>query len=195
MLIADTNNSLIRRWDPRTQQLSTLQLSGVPPPRQSPSGPPAGAAGAAAEPPPGAALVMAPGPPLEAAAGELRLRIQLPASYHLTPGANSRYEASVLGGGSSGVELAPLAGALEEAGGAATAALRFSRRADTAQQAATLRVLAKVYFCQDGDVCLFEEVCFDVPLAPAPVAGAAPAALDLTYALSASAPVVNLPGL
>ncbi|KAL4421480.1 hypothetical protein ABPG75_010771 [Micractinium tetrahymenae] len=195
VLVADTNNSLIRRWDPRSQQLSTLQLSGVPPPRQSPSGPPAGAAGTAAEPPPGAALVVAPGPLLEAASGELCLKIQLPASYHLTPGANSRFEAAVLGAG-GGVELAPAAGPLQEAGGAATAALRFSRPpAGGAQQAPTLRVLAKVYFCQDGDVCLFQEVCFDVPLAPAPAGGAAPAAVDLAYTLSASAPVVSLPVL
>lgn len=167
----------------------------MPPPRQSPTGPPAGAAGAAAEPPPGAALVVAPGPPLEAASGELRLRIQLPERYHLTPGANSRFEASVLGAGGAGVQLAPAAGPLEEAGGAATAALRFSRPAGSAQQASTLRVLAKVYFCLDGGVCLFQEVCFDVPLAAAPAAGAAPAALDLPFALSASAPVADLPGL
>lgn len=193
--VADTNNSLIRRWDPRTQQLSTVQLSGVPPPRQSPAGPPAGTAGTVAEPPPGAALVVAPGPPVEAASGEVRLKIQLPASYHLTPGANSRFEASVLGAGSGGVQLAPAAGPLEEAGGAATAALRFSRPAGGAQQAATLRILAKVYFCLDGGVCLFQEICFDVSLAPAAAPAATPAKLDLAFALSASAPVVDLPGL
>ena len=36
VLIADTNNSLIRQFDPATSRLTTLALKGVPPPRVSP---------------------------------------------------------------------------------------------------------------------------------------------------------------
>jgi hypothetical protein len=45
ILVADTNNSLIRQFDPATAQLTTLDLKGVPPPRLSPD-----AAAAAAQP-------------------------------------------------------------------------------------------------------------------------------------------------
>ena len=189
ILVADTNNSLIRQYDPRTQRLTTLALAGVPPPARSPNGPPAGGA-AAAEPPPGAALVRAAAP-VAAPAGEVRLSIRLPPGYHLTPGANSRFEA--VGVDAPGLQLAPAAGALAEAGGAAGAAVRFSRPAGSAG-GGLARVLAKVYFCQDGSECLFEEVCFDVALGAAE-AGAPPAQVALEYRLSASAPVVQLPGL
>lgn len=189
IIIADTNNSLIRQYDPRTQRLTTLALTGVLPPRRSPDGPPAGGA-AAAEPPPGAALVQA-ATPVVAAAGEVRLSIRLPPGYHLTPGANSRFEAVAID--AAGLQLTPAAGALSEAGGAAVAAVRFSRPAGSAG-GGLARMLAKVYFCQDGSECLFQEVCFDVPLA-AVQAGAPGVQLLLEYRLSASAPVVALPGL
>lgn len=200
MIIADTNNSLIRSYDPRTQRLTTLALAGVPPPRRSPDGPPAGGAGGGSlEPPLGAALVRAPGS-VSDAAGEVRLTIRLPKGYHLTPGANSRFEATAPG--AADVQLQPAAGSLAEnaAGNAAIATVRF-RRSPGSGGSGLVRVVAKVYFCpvaeKDGAVCLFEEVCFDVPLGPAEDAfpGEAPAVVELGYSLSASAPVVSLPGL
>eukprot|EP00198_Chlamydomonas_reinhardtii_P004277 XP_001693613.1 predicted protein [Chlamydomonas reinhardtii] len=42
----------------------------------------------------------------------------------------------------------------------------------TAQQL-LLRVLAKVYYCQQNDVCLFEQICFEVPLVLGGAAGGA----------------------
>ncbi|KAI3423812.1 hypothetical protein D9Q98_009648 [Chlorella vulgaris] len=194
IIVCDTNNSRIRVWDPATQRLSTLELQGVPPPRRSPDGPPAGAAGAAVEPPPGAALVRASSA-VAAASGELRLSIALPAGYHLTPGANSRFEAAVLGS-TGGVQLQPGAGSLTEDsdGRAASAVVLFSRQAGSSDGSGLLRVLCKLYFCQLGDVCLFQEVCFDVPLAAA-ASDAASAVVPLSFALSARAPAVTLPGL
>lgn len=198
--MADTNNGLIRQFDPRTQRLSTLTLANVPPPRRSPDGPPAGAA-AAVEPPPGAALVRAP-EAVAASSGELQLAVRLPKGYHLTPGANSRFEASLVSGGSSGgsnVQFQPAAGNLAEdaSGTTATATIKFSRQGNGTGGSGTelMRVLAKVYFCQDRDVCLFQEICFDVPLAPAVQAGQPAVVVPLEFALSASAPVVQLPGL
>lgn len=197
MLIADTNNSLIRSYEPRTRKLSTLALSGVPPPRRSPNGPPVGAAGAALEPPPGAALVRSGGAPVAAAAGEVRVTLTLPPGYHLTPGANSRFEASALGGASAGTTLQPAAGSLSEAGGAATGVVAFSRAPGSG--AGLLRVLAKIYFCPEVTVasstCLFQEVAFDVQLAEAAAAPSPPASVPLAYSLSAAAPTVTLPGL
>ena len=148
MIVADTNNGLIRVFDPRTQRLSTLALSSVPPPRRSPDGPPAGGA-AAAEPPPGAALVRAAGA-VAASSGELQLSIRLPKGYHLTPGANSRFEATVVGGSSGSVQLQPAAGSLAEdgSGTTATAALKFTRAGGSSgssgSEGGLIRVLAKV---------------------------------------------------
>lgn len=193
VIICDTNNSLIRTYDPRTQRLTTLALKGVPPPRRSPQGPPAGDASPSADPPPGAVLVQAPSA-VTAASGEVRLSIRLPPGYHLTPGANSNFSAVVLGGG-GGVQLRPPAGILTEdaSGSAAIAAIRFSRQAGSGGSGLLLRIVAKLYFCQLGDVCLFQELCFDVPLADA--SGASPVDVPLSFALSAQAPVVALPGL
>jgi hypothetical protein len=195
VIVADTNNSLIRLLDPRAQRLTTLALSSVPPPRRSPGGPPAGGTAAAAEPPPGAALVRSPGA-VTVAVGKLQLSFQLPRGYHLTPGANSRFEAMVLGGEAVGVQLQPTAGSLREdaSGSTATAALSFSRQLGSGC-GGLIRVLCKVYFCQDNDVCLFQEVCFDVPLAEAAAGAAASADVLLSFSLSAQAPVVSLPGL
>ena len=189
--IADTNNSRIRVYDPSAQRISTLNLQGVPPPRRSPTTPLAGAAGTAVQPPVGAALVRAPNA-VVAAAGEVRLDIKLPAGYHLTPGANSRFEATVLGSASGDVQLQPAAGSLAEDGSSVGALVRFSRRPGTSD-ASLFRAVAKVYFCKSGDVCLYEEVCFDVALAP--TADAPPATVTLGYALSAQAPAVSLPGV
>jgi hypothetical protein len=74
------------------------------------------------------------------------------------------------------------------------ASVRYKRPAGgSSGGGALLRVLAKVYFCQDGDVCLFEEVCFDAPLADVREGAAADVPLD--HVLSAQAPVAQFPGL
>ena len=181
MVVADTNNSLLRLLSTKTGELSTLKLRGIPKPRRSPDGPAvaSGAEGAAAEPPPGAVLVRAPAS-TSALTGDIVFSVTLPPGYHLTPGANSRFETSVLGGGS---------------GGPVGATVRFSRTGGSGGSA-FIRILAKVFFCQDNSVCLFQEVCFDVPLAAAEAAGgdagAAPV-VRLSHTLSAQAPVVTLP--
>ena len=58
------------------------------------------------------------------------------------------------------------------------------------QQAAQLGVSAKVYFCQDEDVCLFEELVFAVPVGEV---GSDEGSVDLTYSLSPKAQTVGLP--
>ncbi len=53
---------------------------------------------------------------------------------------------------------------------------------------AVVRVLATVYFCQDNDVCLYQQVCFDVPVG----GGSSGGAVQLSYALSPKAVTVAL---
>lgn len=134
---------------------------------------------------------------------ELRLKIQLPPGYHLTKGANSGFQAAVVGGeaAAAAVEVSPARGMLQEGGGGAVlATLAVRRRAGGAlAPGAVLRVLSKVYFCQQDDACLFEEVVFEVPLAERaqqqPGFKEERQLLEMSHSVSASAPQVTLPGL
>lgn len=273
VLVADTNNSLIRRFEPSTGRLSTLALVGVPGPRVSPDAavaarslgacpggpglddlgkmeacccffavrgnactsdwphqlphlpfhhhlhptqspptphhpshptPPLLLSLSAADSglPDGATLVRFPSP-FTSDQAELRLKIQLPPGYHLTKGANSGFQAAVVGGeaAAAAVEVSPARGALQEGGGGAVSATLAVRRRPGGALApgAVLRVLSKVYFCQQDDACLFEEVVFEVPLAERaqqqPGFKEEHQLLEMSHSVSASAPQVTLPGL
>ncbi|GAB4822761.1 hypothetical protein N2152v2_009807 [Parachlorella kessleri] len=202
VLIADTNNSLIRQFDPATLRLTTLALRGVPPPRVSPDA--AGAAQALGDDLPQGAVLVRGSTAVSAEASELRLRVQLPPGYHLTKGANSSFEASLAGsqrsstGSSSGadatVQISPSKGLLQENDGVASAVLRLKLRGGGSRDVPrAVRVLARVYFCQEDDACLFEEVVFEFPLAGAGAGGGQEVA-ELSHRASAAAPQVNLPG-
>jgi hypothetical protein len=41
--------------------------------------------------------------------------------------------------------------------------LKYTCNATESTDMIALRVFAKVYFCRQADVCLFEQVCFEVP--------------------------------
>lgn len=93
-----------RVFDPSRGTLRTLELSGVPPPRVSPDAAAPSDSTSDDEGPPvprGATLVSAEAP-ITAASSTLRLRIQLPPGYHLTKGANSRFEAAAYGPDAAG---------------------------------------------------------------------------------------------
>jgi hypothetical protein len=128
--------------------------------------------------------------PVSAASGELLLAISLPPGYHYTSGAGSGFTArasSSGGGGSPSVSIRPSSGRLDGAGGS-VARIAFERSGTGG--GALVRVNAKVYFCRDEDVCLFEQVSFEVPFGqvdPAQTAQSVP----LEYTVSPKAPVVT----
>ena len=97
---------------------------------------------------------------VQASSGEVQVSLQLPGGYHFTPGANSRFEALVLDRG-SGLQLSPASGRLAE-----DTAAGFRFRWAGAPQSAQGRVLAKAYFCQEEDVCLFQELSFELRFEP-----------------------------
>lgn len=209
VFIADTNNSLIRVFDPTASKLFTLQLQGVPKPAISPDAAPVWT-GSAVEAkggiPPGAILIKSPAS-FAIRSGErklLNVRISLPRGYHLTQGANSRFECSVVNGNSSFsgegqvVVFSPKKGPLQEAGDSTVAAtISFSSQGAANGENCAVRVLCTVYFCQDKSVCLFQELVFEVPLltttakAPAALPGNGNGSdnnikkIDLMYTLSA----------
>ncbi len=143
--------------------------------------------------------------PLTADAAELRLRVQLPPGYHLTKGANSGWQASLVGAGSgagaaAAVQVSPGKGPLQESGGGVASAVLKVQRPPGGAGAGALpqagRVLARGDICQEADAWRVEEVVFEVPLAPAGAGGGAGRQIvELGYSASAAAPQVSLPGL
>ncbi|CAL8471539.1 g11081 [Coccomyxa elongata] len=118
VLVADTNNSAIRVFNLKSGALRTLELKGVPQPTVSPDGAPAdGPSASSADPviPKGASLVASEAP-ITSSSASLHIQIQLPSGYHLTKGANSRFEASALGPAAQDVKFQPSTGQLKENG-------------------------------------------------------------------------------
>jgi len=103
--------------------------------------------------------------------GELEVEISLPENYHLTKGANSRFEITTQQ--PSAIALEPSAGYFSESGGMAVARVQFRRSAG-----AGVHLSAKIYYCMDGDVCLFQEVVFDLPFSEEECEGEASVRLD-----------------
>jgi len=200
--VADTNNSQIRVLDVASKTLSTLQLSGVPPPRQDPFSVPVsefgafGASSSGAPPAPAGAKVV-PGQLAVVAGsggqqeGSLVLRLVLPEGYHLTKGAGSGFTTQVYGSEAGQLEVRPGKGLLPDTP-TPTLNLKYKWSGSSSsggKPSAVLRVLSKVYFCVDGGACLFEEVCFDISIQPS--ADVSSTGLVLEHALSAGAALAS----
>lgn len=115
---------------------------------------------------------------LQASNGTLKIAVSLPEKHHLTQGANSRYEVSSEQPGAIAFESAD--GPLREQSGNAVAEVQF-RRSD----AADAQLTAKVYYCLDGGVCLFQESVFRLEFL-SDCKGRSD--LDLNYRIPAKAP-------
>lgn len=187
ILVADTNNSALRIIDPETITVKTFVLEGVPSPRISPDSlkQPKKELDDLTTDIPGASLVIE-SVPLEESDGEIRLAIRLPEGYHLTPGANSRFECvSTL----ANINLNPPQGQLmENSKGNITAVVQYS----DVGEPGLIRILATVYYCQNRNVCLFQEIAFIVKLKPDPEIGISFGRRRLEFELSSQAPSVNL---
>lgn len=155
--------------------VTTLQLKGVPPPPASPFTRLAAEDGNLEALPAEVTLVAAP-EPVTSASGSVDLFIHLPDTYHFTAGAPNRFEVKLVG---SGVEVTPQQGNLDISGGRPAVQLRF-RRTATLQNPVKLRTFVKIYFCQEEDVCLFDEACFEVTFAPASTESVVPLQLRHT---------------
>ena len=89
----------------------------------------------------------------------------------------------------AGVKLQPAKGLLPEGGTTLPIDIRIVL--PTSGEVKSVVVGAKVYFCQDEDVCLFEEVVFRVPVTD--VASSGESTVDLTYSLSPKAQTTTFP--
>ncbi|MEW5313748.1 MAG: hypothetical protein WDW38_005289 [Sanguina aurantia] len=144
-----------------------------------------------------------------ASGGRLTVRVQLPVGYHLTEGAGSGFEAVVMGakgstgGADAGVVLRSSTGLLSPvsevgsgagSGGASVVegVVEYTMRDAAAAEGARVRVAAKIYFCLDGGVCLFERKAFEFSFSPAMAGDVADAVV--THLVSAPAPSATLSG-
>jgi hypothetical protein len=91
----------------------------------------------------------------------------------------------------SDVTLRPAGGPLKESGSRLSAEVQVGLPAGG--QVLWVLVGCKVYFCQDEDVCLFEEVYFKVPVDAERSAGES--SIVLSHVLSPKAQTVAFPGL
>jgi thiol-disulfide isomerase/thioredoxin len=89
LYVADTNNHAIRLIDLKTKQTKTLPLKGLQPPARDEA--------ASAESAPNEEQIKLPAQKLRTGDATISLNAQLPAGYHLNPGAPLRYKLSIDG--------------------------------------------------------------------------------------------------
>ncbi|CAI5960442.1 unnamed protein product [Closterium sp. NIES-64] len=173
VLIADTNNSLIRclhlpSASSPTALLSTLDLSSVPPPPAASSSTQRRRLRRRQK----ADEQVVEVAPVAAARGTLQLALSIPADYHFTAGATSKFSVELPEAGSA-VTVTPQAGDLTLSGSLALASLDFTQgEAADSSSSSVVQVHCKVYYCQQDDLCLYKAVNFKIPFTPSAAAEA-----------------------
>lgn len=168
LLIADTNNSIIRYMDLNQGEsvLYTLELKGVQPPapraktmkrlrkRLSPD----------------TQIVMVNGGP--STEGNMYLRISVPEGYHFSKEARSKFNVETQP--DDAVVIEPLDGTLSPEG---SATLHFTRSTPSGSLG---RINCKVYYCKEDEVCLYQSLAFEVKFEEE-ISGSSPAEITLQY--------------
>lgn len=168
LLIADTNNSVIRYMDlnQRESDLLTLELKGVQPPALRGKTMRRLRKRLSAD----TQIVKVTGSPSNE--GNLYLRISLPAGYHFSKEARSKFNVDTEP--DNAVVIGPLDGVLSPEG---SAILHFKRNSLSASLG---RINCKVYYCKEDEVCLYQSLAFEVPFEEE-VPNSSPAEITLQY--------------
>jgi hypothetical protein len=159
VLVADTNNNLVRRIDfgRGRVEVATVPLKGVPAVRSL-----ALLSRRNDTLPRGTSLQREAA--VRGSEGRVSIAIELPRGYHLTEGANSVWEAKILGGGEGegwNVSLENPVGRLDTTAERPVVSVAFRRGRGKSE---ILRVKLAVYYCQDGSVCLVDNAAIEFPL-------------------------------
>ncbi|GAB4835670.1 Protein SUPPRESSOR OF QUENCHING 1, chloroplastic [Ancistrocladus abbreviatus] len=172
LLIADTNNSMIRHIDLNQgePELLTLELKGVLPPAPKNRALKHLRRRISADT---KILTVNGGPANE---GNLYLKISVPEGYHFSKEAQSKF--SVETEPENAVFIEPLDGNLSPEG---SAVLHFKRSSPSASLG---RINCKVYYCKEDEVCLYKSLAFEVPFKEE-IPDAAPAEITLQYIVKA----------
>ncbi|OMP09371.1 hypothetical protein COLO4_05541 [Corchorus olitorius] len=168
LLIADTNNSVIRYLDLNKEnaELLTLELKGVQPPTQKSKSPRRLRRRPSADT---QTIVVNGGSSSE---GNLYLKVSVPEGYHFSKEAQSKFTVDIEP--ENTVSIDPLDGNISPEG---TATLHFRR---SSPSAFTGRINCKVYYCKEDEVCLYQSLLFEVPFQEE-VPESKPAEVKLVY--------------
>ena len=183
VLIADTNNSVIRRLTQSGSgvEVSTVDLQGVPPVATR-----AAIGQSASDLPPGAKLVRAD--TLTGTSGTISIQLSLTDGFHLTVGARSTWRAvaDVSGDGAGRFRVSNASGEFDAAADAPKAELLYS---GAEGMRGVVRVQLAVYFCRDGDVCQVDNGVVEVPVQTSSDAARAQD-VQVTYRVSKQADIM-----
>ncbi|KAG4111649.1 hypothetical protein ERO13_D13G115500v2 [Gossypium hirsutum] len=151
LIIADTNNSLIRYLDLNKEnaEILTLELKGVQPPTPKSKSLRRLRKRSSADT---QTIVVNGGSSSE---GNLYLKISLPEEYHFSKEAQSKFTVDIEP--ENAVSIDPLDGKLSPEG---SAKLHFRR---STSSAFTGMINCKVYYCKEDEVCLYQSLLFEVP--------------------------------
>ncbi|XP_015570646.1 protein SUPPRESSOR OF QUENCHING 1, chloroplastic isoform X1 [Ricinus communis] len=178
LIIADTNNSIIRYLDLNKEEaeLRTLELKGVQPtaPKSKSLKRLRRRSSADVQ-----TIKIDGGSSKE---GDLCLKISLPEEYHFSKEARSKFIVETEP--ENAVLIDPSDGYLSPEG---TAILHFRR---SSASASTGRINCKVYYCKEDEVCLYESLQFEVPFQE--VQDSIPSEITVAYAVKPKASTNSL---
>jgi sugar lactone lactonase YvrE len=165
ILVADTNNHAIRRYDPRTGEVETLQLSNL-----------AVAAGTVGA---GVVRVDLPEQVVAPGASNLRVRFSTPEGYHLNSLAPSELRLSAANGRVVALGESDLSWETDER------VVEIPVPVQLGEGETTVTAVGTAYFCGDGQeaLCLIQRLEFVIPVVVRP--GATQGELVLEYELGA----------
>ncbi|KAG5232309.1 NHL repeat-containing protein [Salix suchowensis] len=151
LIIADTNNSVIRYLDLNKgeAELLTLELKGVQPPASKSRSLKRLRKRSSAD----TETIKVDGS--SSSEGNLRIKISVPEEYHFSKEARSKF--SVETEPENAVVINPSEGYLSSGG---TASIHF-KRSDASPSMG--RINCKVYYCKEDEVCLYQSLLFEVP--------------------------------
>ncbi|XP_020591433.1 NHL repeat-containing protein 2 isoform X2 [Phalaenopsis equestris] len=173
--IADTNNSVIRCLDlnGKVPILGTLELKGVQPPSPKRELPKRLRKRASVD----TQIMKVDGG--SSAEGSLELRISVPKGYHFSKEALSKFDTETES--ADAIVFEPSSGIISTTG---SASLRFIR---SSHSPVTGRVMCKIYYCKEDELCLYQSLEFDISFLPE-VSGSNIAHVSLSYCVTPKVP-------
>ncbi|GMH11336.1 hypothetical protein Nepgr_013177 [Nepenthes gracilis] len=180
LLIADTNNSVIRymnlsQGEPR---LLTLELKGFQPPSTKTKALKRLRRRLSAD----TKIITVNGGPVNE--GNLYIKISVPEGYHFSKEARSKFSVEIEP--ENAVVMEPADGNLSPEG---SAVLHFQRHSSSASLG---RINCKVYYCKEDEVCLYQSLAFEVPFKEETPDASSSAEITLQYVVTAKNPKSSL---
>ncbi|GMP63714.1 hypothetical protein CsSME_00025303 [Camellia sinensis var. sinensis] len=168
LLIADTNNSLIRYLDLNKEEaeLLTLELKGVQPPTPKSQSLRRLRRRSSADTD---TVTVDGGSSNE---GNLYVKISIPEGYHFSKEARSKFSVEIEP--ENQMVIDPVDGYLSPEG---SASLHFRRPSPSASMG---RINCKVYYCKEDEICLYQSLAFEVPFQEV-TPDSTPAEITLAY--------------